>query len=650
MAGLQDFLAAMRSGNIDVAKQVYSTMVPSSPSETMTMNSRTDELTEDKSPREWRKDAATGARQAGANRTGASAIAGDNPLGIGAVDINPLTAVPAAVADFQETREKVRTGESGPFEYGAMAAAIPLSMIPAAGGALGKGLAKAGKAVDKGVDTAVAQTRKLLWQDVPNSVRLPDELNIGQKLDLTNEGKYEADKFMVKDATQYGELDQQPYISAIRDPMGKEEAENAAKYVKQQFNMDTTMEPVVPEIRPEANPARSRDGKKYFHGTKNEAVPENPSMAYKVGDATVKFMDKAINKIIGEKNYDTTRDKIVAEGFTKGKSAELGDVGTSVSGDPTMSLQNFAGGKTYNMLVVEVDDAVKIQNTDPYTYLTRQHRKDNPEAVRKPNVFKEDETFFRQEGGGQQKLKARLPTEPEVNFMKRGSNKVYSSYAGNQNLIGDLIEDESDYIANLDNANPTGLPILPAKQIYNTIRDVLKSTSDLREFGKAKSTDIAYGNAQTLSRFVDNISGSTLDTFMSSLSPDARSRMAETLVAAKTVDVLLDTFGKTSASVKTGGVDLIDFDDNHKKIIKKILSIDPNFKGSYSLTKEAEKKLVNTLYSKLQQAKTAFLNSADKLSVALAAGTAATGAMSRDAEAQTKELFKEPTPKDKDTK
>jgi len=40
MASLQDFMTALRSGNIEQANQYYSTFVPRSPSESMVANSR----------------------------------------------------------------------------------------------------------------------------------------------------------------------------------------------------------------------------------------------------------------------------------------------------------------------------------------------------------------------------------------------------------------------------------------------------------------------------------------------------------------------------------------------------------------------------------------------------------------------------------
>lgn len=600
MSGLQEFLGALRAGNLDQAKQIYTNMVPRSAEETLAMNRRQDELVEDKSPRKWREDAATTTRRAGANRTGASLITGDNPLGIGAVDIAAPTAIPAAMADFRETREGVRRGEVGPLEYAAMAAAVPLSVLPA-GAVAGKAIAKGAKAVDKAGEAAVKQTRKLLGKDAPMSVRMPDDLTVGQKLSIANTGDPKIPpKYQVVDTTQYGELDQRPFYipNAPTADRASAEAELASLNRRPTGSAVYEVQKAPPEIdiKPEANPARSREEPSYYHGVRSEIGQKEPI------------------------------DDILEEGFKKGKSSELGDLGTSVSGDPTMSLRNFAGNKTGNMLVVEVDDAVKVQNTDPYTYLMKEHRNDNPMAVRKPNIFKEDETFFRQEGGGQQQLRARLPDKAEINFMKRGAQAVDDTYK-------DVYKTDS-----ADAMHLLGMetPVVTAKDVYNTVRAATQGVSNLREFGRATSTSAAYDVANSL---VKGLGKDPSRTFKL-LGPTQSKALSDTYGWATDLNKARELFENISRSLKynnpisaekAGHLASANPDIDFYQVF-----VDDLDSGLPILTPGPEtKKLINRVYSELQKTKTKFLDSADKLSVAFALGASGAALTNSEASATT---------------
>lgn len=575
MSGLQDFLSALRSGNIEVARQIYTTSVPRTAYDTMTERSQVDELSEDKSPRRWREDAATGARQAGVNRDGSAAISGDNALGIGAVDINPLTAVPAAMADFKETRERVKQGDAGPFEYGLTAAAIPLAAAPAVGGAAGRMLSRSGKALDNAATGVGKQMRKLLGQEVPMSVRMPDNMTVGQKIDVANTSTPELRK-------PFGELEQQPFVQ------------------------DEDL------LKPEANPARSRETETYYHGIKPKSKHGKEWSDWNV--------DPAVDRDSALEN----RNRIIEGGFRKGASAELGDAGTSVSGDPTMSLRDFAKNDSSIMLIVNLENAVNTQNTDPYTYLTRQHREANPAAVRKPNVFKEDETFFRTEGGGQEQLRARLPTEPEINFMERGSEAVDDAYSS--------MHTADEKINSLpDSSNVT------AKKTYDLVRDFTQSVSNLREFGRANSTSAAYDAAFKLTRQL----GRRPSLHLEKLGPTAREALSDTYGWANDLNNYRDAFDGISDAIKYDN----EISSKQFKSLQDVIPRDLLEKATRISDEALEddsrkfvegpelKQLINGLYSNLQKAKTQFLNSADKLSVAFAAG-AAGSAMSGEAEAR----------------
>lgn len=103
--------------------------------------------------------------------------------------------------------------------------------------------------------------------------------------------------------------------------------------------------------------------------------------------------------------------EILDEGFARGKSAELNIPGTSVSRDPTVSLNMFADGEPRAVLIAEpLPDVTPadVANLKPSAYLLGQV----PEAklYNKPNLFfNEAETFFpRRLPKSQRELKEKL--------------------------------------------------------------------------------------------------------------------------------------------------------------------------------------------------------------------------------------------------
>jgi len=95
----------------------------------------------------------------------------------------------------------------------------------------------------------------------------------------------------------------------------------------------------------------------------------------------------------GTKSSDA-REGILAEGFTKGESAELHLPGSSLSEDPTVSAGAFARDDLSNVLRVDVDaPPERVRNLSPEEYLGGV--RPGPGVVyRKPNLFwKESETF-----------------------------------------------------------------------------------------------------------------------------------------------------------------------------------------------------------------------------------------------------------------
>jgi hypothetical protein len=613
MASLQEFMTALRSGNLEQARQVYSIMVPRNAEESMFMNRQQDELTVDKSPRKWREDAASTTRRAGANRTGASLITGDNPLGVGAVDIAAPTAIPAAVADFGEAREGVRRGEVGPLEYAATAAAIPLSALPA-GAAAGKALSRGAKVADKAGEAVVKQTRKLFGQEVPMSVRMPDELTTGQKLAIANKDDIKLpSKYGVEDVTQYGELDQRPFYIPSAPTTDKAQAELELAQLNKRPNGSTYAIKETPavEIKPEANPARSREDKYYYHGIK----PKTLDSSYKTPEENRRAIDSAQVK----------KNAILDEGFKEGASAELGDAGTSVSGDPTMSLRNFAQGRSENMLVVRLENAVNTQNTDPYTYLMKEHRSSNPAAVRKPNVFKEDETFFRTSGGGQQELRAREVLPEEINFMERGSRAISDTYKDVFSL------NNAKELLNLGIQTPQKI----SKDIYNMVKDATQGVSNLREFGRASSTSAAYDVANNLVRGL----GKNPSKIIARLGPTQASALSDTYGWATDLNKARSTFETVSNSLRYDSPIRLERANEIAKEFpdvdfSKIFAPDTSPKSQIIVPGEETKSFVNNLYSSIQSIKTKFLDSADKLSVALAAGAGAMAATGTEANAR----------------
>jgi hypothetical protein len=598
--GLQDFLGALRSGNIESAKQIYTNMVPSSPSETMTMRSQTDELTEDKSPRKWREDAATGARQAGANRTGASAISGDNPLGVGAVDINPLTAVPAAMADFRETRERVKQGDAGPFEYGLTAAAIPLAAAPAVGGAAGRVLSRSGKTLDNAATGVGKQMRRMLGQEVSDApFRLPDEINIGKKIAATEGG---------------------PVTRTVWEAgVSKQEA----------IDPDETVTRI--------NPAVSRERPGYFHGNKTG-----------------------------------NKDKIIDEGFTRGGSDELNDAGTSVSSDPSVSLNLFTGPKpdVSNMLIVELDEKLKGQtkNLDPFTYLVRRHTDGNPSSVRKPNVFMEDETFYRKEGGGQEGLRAREPTREERNFIAQdienkdalelsapplsNTEKLMSSTGlieptpALQRLL-DRISTNADVSARW--ATDTGF-MKEQRQTYKDLINLAKYVHNQQELGKGGLMATIYQIANSGVELPISKLDWKNPAFIGGQRNVAASNLGRDLITFReyhnafdmvstAVQEMLDKPNNIKQITDNVVADIVDLKnrfnnkEDYDKLINIVLQSTNSIKNVENTGVDAFKPVVNNLWRQVQNYKDKVVDSFGKLAVAGTAGAAGAGLASGEAEA-----------------
>jgi hypothetical protein len=77
--------------------------------------------------------------------------------GIGVADFVPGVGTPAAVADFMDVRNKVKTGEAGPLDYGLTGAGVALSAVPggvAAKKILQKGVNYSSKLMDQVLDRA----------------------------------------------------------------------------------------------------------------------------------------------------------------------------------------------------------------------------------------------------------------------------------------------------------------------------------------------------------------------------------------------------------------------------------------------------------------------------------------------------------------
>jgi hypothetical protein len=77
--------------------------------------------------------------------------------GIGMADFVPGVGTPAAVADFMDVRNKVKTGEAGPLDYGLTGAGVALSAVPggvAAKKILQKGVNYSSKLMDQVLDRA----------------------------------------------------------------------------------------------------------------------------------------------------------------------------------------------------------------------------------------------------------------------------------------------------------------------------------------------------------------------------------------------------------------------------------------------------------------------------------------------------------------
>lgn len=89
MSAFTDFMTALRSGNMEQARQFYSTMQPNSQSDTV----------EDTPPPKMEEDATEGARPTGTDSTSASAPSGDSPFGAGAT---PSPIAPALELDKME--------------------------------------------------------------------------------------------------------------------------------------------------------------------------------------------------------------------------------------------------------------------------------------------------------------------------------------------------------------------------------------------------------------------------------------------------------------------------------------------------------------------------------------------------------------------
>ena len=185
MSDMTEFLAAVREGNIDRANVLYQRMgaMPQSTEQLMFSNrgDLTQELRPDNSPQRWRGDTASrvGARPTAID-TAQGAVTGDNPVGIGAIDFNPVTAVPSAIADYRETRERARQGEAGPFEMGAMAAAIPLAGLGI--GAAAKGAARTGGRLADEAVTGVSNLIRRRGSDV--SAAIPEHGEVAQTRQL----------------------------------------------------------------------------------------------------------------------------------------------------------------------------------------------------------------------------------------------------------------------------------------------------------------------------------------------------------------------------------------------------------------------------------------------------------------------------------
>jgi hypothetical protein len=107
--------------------------------------------------------------------------------GIGVADFVPGVGTPAAVADFMDVRNKVKTGEAGPLDYGLTGAGVALSAVPggvAAKKILQKGVNYSSKLMDQVLDRAKNVTATPTdWAPTGRSIEIhpkdhPDDPNL----------------------------------------------------------------------------------------------------------------------------------------------------------------------------------------------------------------------------------------------------------------------------------------------------------------------------------------------------------------------------------------------------------------------------------------------------------------------------------------
>jgi len=132
----------------------------------------------------------------------------------------------------------------------------------------------------------------------------------------------------------------------------------------------------------------------------------------------------------GAKNkFDAPR--LMKEGFVRGRSAEIGRAGSSMSKDPIVSLRDFADLQDPKGTMFRVNPEVppsEWHNLDPASYLLRESPA-KAKAISKPMIpHREDEVFFPREKGGRSAATTRPVTDTEWGQIRQQEHAIIKAY------------------------------------------------------------------------------------------------------------------------------------------------------------------------------------------------------------------------------
>jgi hypothetical protein len=156
------------------------------------------------------------------NTNAAKSFAGSRE-DIGAMDFVPGLGTPSAIGDFMDVRERVKTGEAGPLEYGLTGAGVALSTLP--GGVAAK---------------------KVLQKGVKYSSKLMDDvLNRTKNVKETPDGLHYASSSRVNNVTgEETKLNQQPHERIIEHSYTKPEYQDNSYVSNLKERFDVTADPI----------------------------------------------------------------------------------------------------------------------------------------------------------------------------------------------------------------------------------------------------------------------------------------------------------------------------------------------------------------------------------------------------------------------